>query len=587
MQPAKPGVPPGARPQGPPPAAKLFALLTPYRPLVLGLVILTLAGNALNLVVPKLMSRAIDAFTAGNFNLTTVLEEFLATGFFIFVLSYGQSIAQTLAAEKVARDLRGKLAAKISQQSYSYVERVTPAKMLTNLTSDVDSIKLFVSQAIATIISSVFLIIGASILLLTINWRLGLAVLGIVPFIAVTFGFVLGRVRKMFMKAQESIDVLNRVINESILGSALIRILNSQHLEYDKFVAANGQARDIALDILRLFSGLIPAITLAMNLANVTILWMGGSYVINGTMSLGDFTAFTTYLGILVFPIMMIGFMSNVIAQATASFARLGVVLNAPEEQKPPRLTTALQGEIRFDNVTLEYGDKKALKEVSFLAQPGTKTAIIGPTAAGKTQILNLLIGLINPTSGVISYDNHAVDEYEPEALHKQVGLVFQDSVLFNLTLRENIAFSNNVPDSSLEKAIRTAELQDFIDTLPKKLDSIVSERGTSLSGGQKQRIMLARALALEPKVLLLDDFTARVDTTTEKSILDNLEKNYPGITLISVTQKIVSVEHYDQIVLLMEGEVLAIGTHQQLLATSPEYVQIYDSQRSTHELHA
>jgi ATP-binding cassette subfamily B protein len=237
--------------------------------------------------------------------------------------------------------------------------------------------------------------------------------------------------------------------------------------------------------------------------------------------------------------------------------------------------------------VTLEYGEKKALKEVSFVAKPGTKTAIIGPTAAGKTQILNLLIGLIAPTSGVISYDNRPIGDYEPESLHQQVGLVFQDSVLFNLTLRENIAFSNTVADAGLEKAIRTAELQDFIDTLPNKLDTLVSERGTSLSGGQKQRIMLARALALDPKVLLLDDFTARVDTNTEKSILDNLDQNYPGITLISVTQKIGSVEHYDQIVLLMEGEVLAIGTHQQLIATSPEYVQIYDSQRSTHELHA
>jgi ATP-binding cassette, subfamily B, bacterial len=316
---------------------------------------------------------------------------------------------------------------------------------------------------------------------------------------------------------------------------------------------------------------------------------MGGTYVIGGTLSLGDFTAFTTYLGILVFPIMMLGFMSNVIAAATASFARIGVVLNAPDEAKPARATSQLQGEIRFDNVTLEYAEKKALKDVSFIARPGTKTAIIGPTAAGKTQILNLLIGLIQPTNGVISYDGLPVDQYDPESLHKQVGLVFQDSVLFNLTLRENIAFSNTVADQGLEKAIRTAELQDFIDTLPQKLDTIVSERGTSLSGGQKQRIMLARALALDPKVLLLDDFTARVDSGTEKSILDNLEKNYPGITLISVTQKIGSVEHYDQIVLLMEGEVLAIGTHQQLLETSPEYVQIYDSQRSTsrYELHA
>ena len=159
---------------------------------------------------------------------------------------------------------------------------------------------------------------------------------------------------------------------------------------------------------------------------------------------------------------------------------------------------------------------------------------------------------------------------------------MFQDTIVFNLTLRENIAFSKTVTDEDLEKAIATAELKDFVETLPDKLNTIVSERGSSLSGGQKQRIMLARALALNPRVLLLDDFTARVDSTTERQILENVQRNYPGITLLSVTQKIAPVEDYDQIVLLMEGEVLASGTHPQLLETSPEYVQIYDSQRST-----
>lgn len=573
---------PAAPVKGPPPAARLFSLLTPYRPFVLLLVVLTLLSNSVSLVVPKLMSRAIDAFTAGTFDLTTVLEEFLAAGVLIFVLGYAQSVTQMLAAERVARDLRTRLAAAISHQSYAYVERVTPAKLLTHLTSDVDSVKLFVAQAIAAIISSAFLILGASTLLVTINWRLGLATLGIVPVIALAFRVVFTRVRKLFTASQESIDVLNRVINESVLGSALIRILNAQQIEVGTFIAANSRARDIGLEILRLFAGLIPAITLAMNLATVTILWLGGTYVIAGTMTLGDFTAFTTYLTILVFPIMMIGFMSNVIAQAAASFGRLSVVLNAPAEETRGRISGPLTGDIRFEDVTLEYADKTVLKLVSFVAPPGTKTAIIGPTAAGKTQILNLLIGLIQPTSGRILYDGRPIGDYDLESLHRQVGLVFQDSVLFNLTLRENIAFSNTVADDGLEKAIRTAALDDFIATLPDTLDTVVSERGTSLSGGQKQRIMLARALALDPKVLLLDDFTARVDSATERSILDNLERHYPGLTLISVTQRIGAVEHYDQIVLLMEGEVLAVGTHQQLLDTSPEYVQIYDSQRST-----
>jgi ATP-binding cassette subfamily B protein len=230
----------------------------------------------------------------------------------------------------------------------------------------------------------------------------------------------------------------------------------------------------------------------------------------------------------------------------------------------------------------VSFGQKSVLKNVSLTVNAGTRTAVIGPTAAGKTQLLYLLTGLIEPTSGTVEYDGRPINQYEKTSLHQQVGFVFQDSILFNLTLRENIAFSTSVKDEDLEKAIATAELRDFIDSLPQKLDTVVSERGTSLSGGQKQRIMLARALALNPRVLLLDDFTARVDTTTERKILENVHKNYPGITLLSVTQKVSSVENYDQIVLLMEGEVLASGTHKQLMETSPEYVQIYESQRST-----
>ena len=240
-------------------------------------------------------------------------------------------------------------------------------------------------------------------------------------------------------------------------------------------------------------------------------------------------------------------------------------------------------------DVTVTFGQKAALKNVSFTARAGTRTAIIGPTAAGKTQLLYAMTGLLKPQSGELLVDGRPVDDYDKRALHRQIGFVFQDSVLFNLTLRENIAFSNTVTDAEIEKAIATAELHDFIGALPQKLDTIVSERGTSLSGGQKQRIMLARALALNPAILLLDDFTARVDTNTERKILANVAANYPGITLVSVTQKIAPVEDYDQIVLLMEGIVLGIGTHAELMATSTEYVQIYTSQQSTedYELHA
>jgi ATP-binding cassette subfamily B protein len=565
-----------------PPGPRLFSLLRPYRHWIVGMVVLTILGNGLNLVVPKIMARTIDTYNQPGFGLTNILVEFFLISIGIFILGYFQNIVQTYAAEKIARDLRTRLVAKISVQNHAYIQQVTPARLLTNLTSDVDSIKMFVSQAIASIISSLFLILGAGVLLLMIDWRLGLAVLAILPIIGGTFAVVLKKVRKLFGIAQGAIDALNKVISESILGSSLIRLLNAQQHEYQKFLAANMQAKEISLSILRLFASLIPVIIFSTNVATLMILTVGGRFVINGSMTLGDFTQFNSYLAMLVFPVIIIGFMSNVMAQASASFARISGILNAPDAKDTGHLETTLAGDVLLRNVSMRYGDKIVLKDVSIHAKAGTRTAVIGPTAAGKTQVLYLLTGLIKPDSGTVEFDGQPVDAYKKEVLHRQIGFVFQDSILFNLTLRENIAFNTAVTEQDMERAIQTAEIQDFVQSLPQKLDSIVSERGTSLSGGQKQRIMLARALALNPRILLLDDFTARVDTTTERKILENVRRNYPQITLLSVTQKISPVEDYDQIILLMEGEVLASGTHKQLMETSPEYVQIYDSQRST-----
>jgi ATP-binding cassette subfamily B protein len=560
----------------------LVGLLRPYRVLIGLLVVLTVAASALNLVVPKIIAKAIDTFSLGTFDLGTLVLEFSLISLGIFILTYLQNIVQVYASERVARDLRTNLARKISMQDYSFIDRVSPAKLLTNLTSDADAVKTFVSQAIPSLISSLFLIIGASTLLIMTNWKLALAVLAVIPLIGFAFYFVFQKVRALFLKAQGAIDWLNKVINESILGAALIRLVNSQQIEYQKFIGANTNARNISLGILKLFATLIPVVTFLTNIAILIILVLGGHFVIEGTMSLGGFTAFNSYLAILIFPILILSFMSNVIAQAQASYSRIDAVLTASDAQDDGTLTTTLHGDVTMQNIILKLGEKEILRNISFDIKGGTRTAIIGPTAAGKTQFLYVLTGLVAPTEGKVLYDGKAIEEYEKKKLHEQVGFVFQDSILFNLSLRENIAFSANVTDVLLSKAIKAAELTDFIDTLPDGLETIVSERGTSLSGGQKQRVMLARALALNPRVLLLDDFTSRVDAHTEKKILENVRINYPDVTLISVTQKIASVEMYDQIILLMEGEMLAKGTHKELMETSPEYVQIYDSQKST-----
>jgi len=419
-------------------------------------------------------------------------------------------------------------------------------------------------------------------LIVILDWKLALPVLLIIPSVAITFYIISKKIRVLFLRGREVIDWLNRVINESILGSAIIRVINSQQAEYVKFLKASRESRDIGISIVNLFATLVPLITFFANMATLTILLVGGHFVIGGELSLGDFAAFNSYVTILVFPIIMIGFMSNVFAQASASFQRIESVLNSPESAEEGTVETELSGNTALKNVSVFYDEKAVLKDISFSIEPGSRTAIIGPTAAGKTQLLYLLTGLIKPSEGTVEFDGIQPGNYKKATFYKSVVIVFQDSVIFNMSLRENIAFSDTVTDESLQKAIDTAELKDFIDSLPNKLDTQVSERGTSLSGGQKQRIMLARALALNPKILLLDDFTARVDPQTERKILQNVRTNYPGLTLISVTQKISPVKEYDQIILLMEGELIAAGKHENLRSTCPEYVQIYESQKST-----
>ena len=563
--------------------SSLFALLKPYAKMNGMMLAFALLSNVINLILPKIISKTIDGLSKGEIDFKLIAILFLGASFLISVFTLLQNVVQTYTAEKVAQDTRSKLSDKILRQSFAYIQQANPSKLLTNLTSDIDSVKQFVSQAVVSIISSIFVIIGVIILLFSINWQLTTAILIIIPAISGAFYFTMRKAKPKFKKSREAIDNLNLVINESILGSMLIRIMNAQQKEYNKFINSNIEARNIGLSIVALFSTLIPIISFIADASILITVLLGGHFVISNSMTLGDFAAFNSYLSILFFPIMVIGFMSNIISQASVSYKRVKDVLEAPETVEEGKITGEITGNIEVDNVSVIYNGKPALKDISFSVEAGSRIAVIGPTAAGKSQLLYALTGLITPNFGTIRFDGNEVNQYNAETFHSQVGFVFQDSIIFNVSIRENIAFSNQVTEESLEKAIDTAELRDFVNNLPNKLDTMASERGTSLSGGQKQRIMLARALALNPKVLLLDDFTARVDNKTEKKILKNIEENYPGITLISISQKVSSIKDFDQIVLIMEGEMIAKGTHQELINNCTEYIQIYNSQKSTH----
>lgn len=566
----------------PPPKSKLNTLVFGYKKLIAFLIFFTVSASLLGLWIPKIIAKAIDSYAQVHTIKEQLLWEFAIVTLLVFIFTYLQSVVQSYASEVVARDLRQKLAEKIALQNYSYVMDVSPARLLTNLTSDVDAVKLYVGMAIGNLISSYCLLLGASILLLITNWKLALVVLLLISVIWVARTVIMKKIRKFFREVQGIIDWLNKVINESILGAALIRVLNTQQQESNKFIEANTKARDIRLTIVRYLAILIPIITFVASLSSMVILLLGGHFVITSSMSLGDFSAFYSYIGIMIFPIIMIGFMANIIAQSSASYERISALLLAEGPKREGTLSVQLTGPVQLLEITLQFGEKKVLNDISLSIQPGTRTAIIGPTAAGKTQLLYVMSGLVQPQQGKVLYNDVLLEEIDKQSFHRQMGFVFQDSVIFNMTIKENIAFASGITQEDMQKAIRAAELTDFIESLPDKLETVISERGLNLSGGQKQRIMLARALALNPKVLLLDDFTARVDAQTEKRILENVNTLYPGITLISVTQKISSVTDYDQCVLLMEGEIIATGTHAQLLKSSPEYNQLFESQKST-----
>jgi ATP-binding cassette subfamily B protein len=563
---------------------KILSLAKPYFGLIILTFLLSLAVNGLNLAAPKIVAAAIDAFNSSSFNFQRTITLLSAIGLAIFVFGLVQSFLQTYLSERIGRDLRTRLITKISNQPFSFINEITPEKLLTNLTGDIDNLKQVISLGLVQVFSSVILIVGASVLLISVNRPLALIVLTIIPLIITVFVFVFSKIRHYFKKAQAIIDRLNKTINESIVASSLIRILNSQAIESQKFLAINSDSRDIGMSILKLFSSLIPIISTIANFSLVVILFVGGRYIVSGTFTVGGMTAFMSYVSMLIFPIIVMGFISNILARAVASFERISAVLYAPSKRHKGKLEKDISGKVTFKNVSLSYGSKQILKNISFEIPAGSRTAILGPTAAGKTQIFYLLSGLLKNTSGKILIDDVPQSKYTPKCLADQIGLVFQDSSIFNTSIRENINFKNIENEDSLKKAIQTAELQSFIDSLPDGLETKVSERGASLSGGQKQRITLARALVTNPKILMLDDFTARVDRETEKRIFQNLKQNYLGITQILITQQIASIKDFDQIILVEEGELLAIGTHTELLEKSPEYQQINASQKTTSE---
>ena len=496
---------------------------------------------------------------------------------------------QTYWAEKnsqnVAFDLRNDLYAKIQKLSFSYHDRTNTGQLMIRATDDVEKVRLFIGQGLLQLASAVVLLTGTLIVLFATNARLAIVTIWILPVALILF-MIFGVISQpLFSRVQQKLSALNTTLQENMAGIKVVKAFTRERSEEQKFKIQADNLMKQQITIARLFSFLFPLTFLIANLGQATTLYFGGVQIVNGTLTLGQWQEFSLYLVYLFFPVAQFGFIITQFGQASASASRVFEILDARNEvvDKPTAIPLPpIKGHVRFENVTFRYfgSGEPVLKNVDLEARPGETIALLGATGSGKTTIINLLPRFYDPSEGRISIDGYDLRDVTLDSLRSQIGIVLQDTTLFTGTIRDNIAFGK--PDATLEEVIaaaKAAAAHDFILSFPDGYDTFVGERGATLSGGQKQRIAIARALLLNPRVLILDDSTSSVDLATEAQIQATLDQLMQGRTSFVIAQRISTVMNADQILVLDKGQIVARGRHEELLEESEIYAEIYNSQ--------
>ncbi len=502
-------------------------------------------------------------------------------GIFSFLQSYmGEKSSQT-----VAYDMRNELFSKIQTLSFSYHDRNQTGQLMVRATDDVEKVRLFIGQGLLQLVSAIILLVGTLILLVTTNAQLTMVVLPILPVAVIVFMVFNRFARPMFTKVQQRLSAINTILQENLAGIRVIKAFTRERSEEGKFAHATDEYMRQQIKLARLFSLLFPIIFLIGNLGQAAVQYFGGKQILANTLTIGEWQEFSMYLIFLIMPIGMMGFIIAQMSQASASAVRIFEILDAKNEvtdapgaiQLPP-----VKGDVRFEHVTFRYfgGGEPVLNDVSFEAKPGQTVALLGATGSGKTTIINLLPRFYDPSEGRITIDGYDLKDVTLDSLRSQIGIVLQETTLFTGTIRDNIAFGR--PEASMNEVIEAAKAaaaHDFIMSFPAGYDTSVGERGTTLSGGQKQRIAIARALLLDPRILILDDSTSSVDLATEYRIQQALDRLMEGRTSFVIAQRISTVINADQILVLEKGQIVARGQHEDLLEESEIYAEIYNSQ--------
>jgi ATP-binding cassette subfamily B multidrug efflux pump len=500
------------------------------------------------------------------------------------VFAFLQAYSAERNSQGVAYDLRNDLYAKIQRLSYSYHDRNQTGQLMVRATDDVEKLRLFLGQGLLQLVGAVVLMGGTLIILFNTNVRLMLVILPILPLAIVVFMFFSRFIQPMFTRVQQRLSALNTLLQENLAGIKVVKAFTREKSEEVKFDHAADALMEQQIAVSRLITVLFPLTFLLANLGQAAIYYFGGRQIINGQLTLGEWQEFTLYLLYLFFPIAQFGFIITQLGQASASAIRIFEILDAQSDvtDKPgAQRLPSIRGQVKFDHVTFRYIGEGApvLDQVSFEALPGQMVALLGATGSGKTSIISLIPRFYDPTAGQITIDGFDLRDVTQDSLRAQIGTVLQETTLFSGTIRDNIAFGR--PDATLDEIVsaQAAQAHDFILAFPQGYDTPVGERGATLSGGQKQRLAIARALLVNPRILILDDSTSSVDLATEALIQTALQKLLKERTSFVIAQRISTVVNADQILVLDKGQIAARGTHAELMEDSPLYAEIYTSQ--------
>jgi ATP-binding cassette subfamily B multidrug efflux pump len=564
----------------------------PYWRFVVAVVVFQLIQSIASLYLPTLNADIIDDGVATGD--TGVIFSLGAIMLGITLVQVAAAIAAVYfgarAAMAFGRDVRGAIFHRVGTFSEREVSKFGAPSLITRSTNDVQQVQMLVLVSFTFLVSTPILAIGGVIFALQQDLQLSWLIAVAVPVLLVAIGAVVFRLVPLFRKMQERIDTVNRVLREQLTGIRVIRAFVREDVEAKRFERANADVTDVGLRAGRLFALMFPIVMFVLNVSSVAVIWFGSFRVEDGSMQVGTLIAFLSYLLQILMAVMMATFMAVMIPRAAVCADRISEVLSTEssvvEPANPVRSLTG-NGTVELRDATFAYpgAEFPVLRKVSFTAKPGTTTAIIGSTGAGKTTLVNLLPRLFDVTGGAVLVDGVDVRELDPDLLWSRFGLVPQRAFLFAGTVATNLRYGKpDATDEELWHALEIAQAKDFVSEMPEGLDGAIAQGGTNVSGGQRQRLAIARALVKRPEIYVFDDAFSALDTATDARLRAALRREVAAATLIVIAQRVSTIVGADLILVVEDGEIVGRGTHEELLESNPTYAEIVESQLSAQE---